>query len=44
VQVRVLREQLAGEAILHHVPRCYERDRFGRRYELTRAGPARLRA
>jgi hypothetical protein len=52
MRIGVLREQPAGEAILHHVLHCCERggllrggrDRFGRRYELTPGGRARLRA
>lgn len=51
-QVGSLREQPAGEAMLHDVLRRFEhdgllrsaRDRFGRRYELTAAGRWRLRA
>jgi DNA-binding PadR family transcriptional regulator len=51
-QIRVLREQPAGEAILHDVLRRCERhgllrssrDTTGRRYELTAAGRVRLRA
>ena len=51
-QIRVLREQPAGEAILHDVlGRCERggllrssRDSSGRRYELTAAGRVRLRA
>jgi DNA-binding PadR family transcriptional regulator len=51
-QIRVLREQPAGEVILHDVlHRCErngllrgERDDTGRRYELTAAGRAQLRA
>ena len=51
-QVYVLREQPAGEAILHDVLRRCERggllrssrDSSGRRYELTVAGRVRLRA
>ncbi len=50
-QIRVLREQPAGEAILHDVLRRCERggllrssrDSSGRRYELTAAGRVRLR-
>lgn len=51
-QIRVLREQPARETILHDVlQRCEragllrsERDESGRRYELTPAGRAQLRA
>lgn len=51
-QVPLLREQLRGETILHDVLRRCERDGLlrssrdpsGRRYELTAAGRARLRA
>jgi DNA-binding PadR family transcriptional regulator len=51
-QVRMLCEQPAGETILHDVLRRCERngllrgtrDASGRRYELTAAGRARLRA
>jgi len=51
-QVSFLREQPAGEAILHDVLRRCERggllrssrDTSGRRYELTAAGRVRLRA
>jgi DNA-binding PadR family transcriptional regulator len=51
-QIRVLREQPAGEAILHDILRRCERggllrssrDSSGRRYELTAAGRVRLRA
>jgi hypothetical protein len=51
-QVAGLRTQPAGDAVLHHVlHRCEEdgllrglRDQSGRRYELTAAGRARLRA
>ena len=51
-RIGVLREQPAGEAILHEVLRRCERrgllrssrDRSGRRYELTAAGRVRLRA
>lgn len=51
-QVRVLREQPAGEVILHDVLRRCERDGLlssardsgGRLYQLSRAGSARLRA
>jgi DNA-binding PadR family transcriptional regulator len=51
-QIRILREQPAGEAILHDALRRCERrgllrssrDSSGRRYELTAAGRARLRA
>jgi DNA-binding PadR family transcriptional regulator len=52
LQIRVLREQPAGEVIFHDVlRRCEraglvrsERDDAGRRYELTAAGRAQLRA
>lgn len=51
-QVNVLRDQPAGEAILHETLRRCERDGLlhsrrdtsGRRYELTAAGRVRLRA
>jgi DNA-binding PadR family transcriptional regulator len=51
-QIGVLRDQPAGEAILHDVLRRCEgcgllrssRDGSGRRYELTPAGRVRLRA
>lgn len=51
-QVHVLRDQPAGEAILHEVLRRCERDGLlysrrdtsGRRYELTAAGRVRLGA
>jgi DNA-binding PadR family transcriptional regulator len=51
-QVRMLREHPRGETILHEVLHCCEqhglvrsrRDAAGRRYELTPAGRARLRA
>lgn len=51
-QIRILRQQPAGEAMLHDVlQRCErdgllrsERDDCGRRYELTAAGRAQLRA
>jgi hypothetical protein len=51
-QIRILRDQPTGEAILHDVLRCFERagllrssrDSSGRRYELTVAGRVRLRA
>lgn len=51
-QIRLLRDQPAGETILHHVLRRCERDGLvrgsrdssGRRYELTAAGRVRLRA
>jgi DNA-binding PadR family transcriptional regulator len=51
-QVHALRDQPAGEVILHHVLRACERDGLlhssrdtsGRRYELTAAGRVRLRA
>jgi DNA-binding PadR family transcriptional regulator len=51
-QIRGLREQPAGDALLHDVlHRCERdgllqgrRDAAGRRYELTAAGRARLRA
>jgi hypothetical protein len=51
-QIPVLRRQPAGEAILHRALRLCEkegllrgrRDTSGRRYELTAAGRARLRA
>ncbi len=51
-QVRVLRDQPAGEVILHDVLRRCERSGLlrssrvssGRRYELTAAGRVRLRA
>lgn len=51
-QVRSLREQPAGEVILHEVLRRCERDGLlsstrdsrGRRYQLTAAGRGRLRA
>jgi DNA-binding PadR family transcriptional regulator len=50
-QIHVLRDQPTGEAILHEVLRRCERgglvrsnrDRSGRRYELTPAGRVRLR-
>jgi DNA-binding PadR family transcriptional regulator len=50
-QIRVLRDQPTGEAILHDVLRRCERDGLvrssrdssGRRYELTAAGRVRLR-
>jgi DNA-binding PadR family transcriptional regulator len=51
-QIRALGEEPAGESILHDVLRRCERDGLlrsrrddiGRRYELTAAGRARLRA
>ena len=51
-QIPALRQQPAGEAILHDVLRRFERggllhsrrDSSGRRYELTAAGRVRLRA
>jgi DNA-binding PadR family transcriptional regulator len=51
-QIPVLRERPAGEAMMHEaLRRCQhdglltsERDTSGRRYELTAAGSARLRA
>jgi hypothetical protein len=51
-QIRVLRDQPAGEVMLHDVLRRCERsgllhssrDSAGRRYELTAAGQVRLRA
>ena len=51
-RVRALRDQPAGEVILHDVLRACERDGLlqssrdssGRRYELTAAGRVRLRA
>jgi hypothetical protein len=51
-QIHALRQQPAGEAILHHVLHACERDGLvrgrrdnaGRRYDLTAAGRARLRA
>jgi DNA-binding PadR family transcriptional regulator len=51
-QISVLREDPAGEAILHGVLRSCERDGLlrssrdssGRRYEVTAAGRVRLRA